>query len=314
MSTAPNQVDLRTRIDDFFRASFATDNALITEAIRRMLAAGGKRLRPRLTLLAAQAVGADVEAHLELAAYIELIHVATLIHDDVVDQADQRRGVNATAVDFGNRISVLAGDYLFAWIFKNVTSAYPAPIPHILSATLADICDGEVLQLRSLDNITLDIMGYREIITKKTASLFVAAARCGAIMGGGNPEEIAALTRFAELFGMAFQMYDDLLDFVGNQTELGKPVGHDIWEHKVTLPVIYALSDPEIATKEALLAYYAGDASAREQAIKNVLDGSALAESRALVRATLGEAVEALQPLDPAQRQPFIDLVESLER
>ena len=111
---------------------------LITEAVRRMLAAGGKRLRPRLTLLAAEANGADARAHLPLAAYMELIHVGTLIHDDVVDRAETRRGVNATAVDFGNRVSVLAGDYLFAWIFKNVTADYPAPVPHILASTLAD--------------------------------------------------------------------------------------------------------------------------------------------------------------------------------
>src|SRR4029077_14226691 len=125
--------------EEYFAASFATDNPLITEAVKRMLAAGGKRVRPRLTLLAAEAAGSDPREHLALAAYMELIHVATLIHDDVVDRADTRRGVNATAIDFGNRGSVLAGDYLFAWIFRNVTADYPAPIPHILSSTLAAI-------------------------------------------------------------------------------------------------------------------------------------------------------------------------------
>jgi geranylgeranyl pyrophosphate synthase len=108
--------DLYVLVEDFFRNSFSTDNTLITEAVRRMLAAGGKRLRPRFTLLSAEAMGANAGDHLHLAAYMELIHVATLIHDDVVDNAVTRRGVNATAVDFGNRVSVLAGDYLFAWI------------------------------------------------------------------------------------------------------------------------------------------------------------------------------------------------------
>ena len=171
---------------DFFRERFSTDNPLITEAVRRMLAAGGKRLRPRFTLLAAAACGGNPAEHLHLAAYMELIHVATLIHDDVVDNAQTRRGVNATAVDFGNRVSVLAGDYLFAWIFKNVTANYPHPIPHILSATLADICDGEVLQLRALGNLDLPLETYVEIARKKTASLFAASAECGAIMGGGR--------------------------------------------------------------------------------------------------------------------------------
>ena len=126
-----------------------------------MLAAGGKRLRPRITLLAAEACGGNAREHLPLAAYMELIHVATLIHDDVVDSAATRRGVNATAVDFGNRVSVLAGDYLFAWIFKNVTANYPHPVPNILSATLADICDGEVLQLRAHGRLDAAARGLR---------------------------------------------------------------------------------------------------------------------------------------------------------
>ena len=154
-----------------------------------MLAAGGKRLRPRITLLAAERCGGDSVDHLPLAAYMELIHVATLIHDDVVDNAQTRRGVNATAVDFGNRVSVLAGDYLFAWIFKNVTINYPHPIPHVLSATLADITDGEVLQLRALGNLDLPIETYVEIARKKTASLFAASAKCGAIWAAADPRE-----------------------------------------------------------------------------------------------------------------------------
>ena len=149
--------DLHAMVETFFRETFTTDNPLITEAVKRMLAAGGKRLRPRITLLAVEACGGKAVEQLHLAAFMELIHVATLIHDDVVDNASTRRGVNATAVDYGNRVSVLAGDYLFAWIFKNVTAGYPHPVPHILSATLADICDGEVLQLRALGELTLPL-------------------------------------------------------------------------------------------------------------------------------------------------------------
>ena len=114
---------------------------------------------------------------------MELIHVATLIHDDVLDGAETRRGVNATAVDFGNRVSVLAGDYLFAWIFKNLTADYAHPIPHILSSTLADITDGEVLQLRALGELDTTLETYVEVATKKTASLFAASAECGALCG-----------------------------------------------------------------------------------------------------------------------------------
>ncbi len=234
--------DLHALVEEFFRAGFTTDNVIITEAVKRMLAAGGKRLRPRITLLAAEACGGDSVDHLPLAAYMELIHVATLIHDDVVDNAQTRRGVNATAVDFGNRVSVLAGDYLFAWIFKNVTINYPHPIPNVLSATLANICDGEVLQLQALGNLDLPLETYVEIARKKTASLFAASAQCGAIMGGGDPREIEALYEFGEAFGIAFQMKDDLLDVTADERSLGKPAANDLTERKTTIPLIAALS------------------------------------------------------------------------
>ncbi|MBV8284441.1 MAG: polyprenyl synthetase family protein, partial [Candidatus Eremiobacteraeota bacterium] len=117
-SRLESEADLYEQVETFFRSTFSTDNRIITEAIKRMLSAGGKRLRPRITLLSSAACGGNPVEHLHLAAYMELIHVATLVHDDVVDNAQTRRGVNATAVDYGNRVSVLAGDYLFAWIFK----------------------------------------------------------------------------------------------------------------------------------------------------------------------------------------------------
>jgi octaprenyl-diphosphate synthase len=249
---------LYSLVEDFFRNTFTTDNPLITEAIRRMLAAGGKRLRPRVTLLAAEANGANAEEHLHLAAYMELIHVATLIHDDVVDNAQTRRGVNATAVDYGNRISVLAGDYLFAWIFKNVTSQYPHPVPNILSATLADICDGEVLQLRALGNLELPLASYIEIVMKKTASLFAASAECGAIMGGARPREIKALRDFGLYYGIAFQMLDDLLDVTADAQALGKPVGNDLQERKITIPLILALKRADGATRSMVERFYTG--------------------------------------------------------
>ena len=249
---------LSLAVETFFRTTFSTDNPLITEAVKRMLAAGGKRLRPRMTLLSAQACGGDPIEHLYLAAYMELIHVATLIHDDVVDNAQLRRGVNATAVDYGNRISVLAGDYLFAWIFKNVTANYPAPIPHILSATLADICDGEVLQLRALGNLDTDIAQYTEIAEKKTASLFAASAACGAIAAGGSREATEHLRAFGRWYGIAFQMNDDLLDLTADEASIGKPVGNDLRERKMTVPLICALERGDRDFFDRISRFYAG--------------------------------------------------------
>jgi octaprenyl-diphosphate synthase len=262
-----SDASLYTLVEDFFRNTFTTDNPLITEAIKRMLAAGGKRLRPRMTLLAAEANGASAEDHLHLAAYMELIHVATLIHDDVVDHAQTRRGVNATAIDYGNRISVLAGDYLFAWIFKNVTAQYPHPIPNVLSATLADICDGEVLQLRALGNLQLPLHSYIEIVMKKTASLFAASAECGAIMGGGSPLAVKALRDFGLYYGIAFQMKDDLLDMTADARSLGKPVGNDLQERKMTIPLILALARADGDTLALVERFYAGGEDGRTAAV-----------------------------------------------
>jgi octaprenyl-diphosphate synthase len=309
-----DESELHELVEEFFRARFTTDNPLITEAVRRMLAAGGKRLRPRMTLLGAAACGGDPVEHLHLAAYMELIHVATLIHDDVVDNASTRRGVNATAVDFGNRVSVLAGDYLFAWIFKNVTANYPHPVPNILSATLADICDGEVLQLRALGDLTLALDAYVEIARKKTASLFAASAQCGAIMGGGGAREIAALHEFGELFGIAFQMNDDLLDMTADERSLGKPVGNDLTERKITIPLILALRRGTPDFSEAVARFYA---EAQSDGIPGIVAGiereGGLEATRAEVATLIRRAATALEPLRPsAAKEELIRLADAL--
>lgn len=292
--------DLHDLVETFFRTGFSTDNPLITEAVKRMLAAGGKRLRPRVTLLAAGACGSAASQHLDLAAYMELIHVATLIHDDVVDNARTRRGVNATAVDYGNRVSVLAGDYLFAWIFKNVTAGYPHPIPHVLSATLADICDGEVLQLRALGDLQLSPDAYVEIARKKTASLFAASAECGAIVGGGEPRDVAALRAFGEAFGVAFQMRDDLLDLTADERSLGKPVGNDLTERKMTIPLIAALAAGDGNFRDQVRSFYDGGApDAIPAIVRGIERQGGLSATRAQIAAFVERAKDALEPITP---------------
>ncbi|HEV3092561.1 MAG TPA: polyprenyl synthetase family protein [Candidatus Cybelea sp.] len=290
--------DLQSLVERFFRERFSTDNPIITEAIKRMLAAGGKRLRPRITLLASAACGGDPLEHLHLAAYMELIHVATLIHDDVVDNAQLRRGVNATAVDYGNRVSVLAGDYLFAWIFKNVTSSYPHPVPHVLSATLAAICDGEVLQLQALGNLDLPLEMYVEIARKKTASLFAASARCGAIMGGGDAPEIAALDAFGDAFGIAFQMKDDLLDVTADERSLGKPVANDLIERKTTIPLIAALAADDAGFRGTVARFYEnGSNEALASVVHGIEASGGLEATRREIARYVERAKAALEPL-----------------
>lgn len=285
-------------IETFFRERFTTDNPLITEAVKRMLAAGGKRLRPRITLLAAQTHDAQSERHMQLAAYMELIHVATLIHDDVVDNAQTRRGVNATAIDYGNRISVLAGDYLFAWIFKNVTQLYAPPIPNILSATLAEICDGEVLQLRSLGDLNVSLQSYIEIVERKTASLFAASAQCGAIAGGASPQDVEALRAFGLAYGIAFQMRDDLLDVTADSAALGKPVGNDLAERKMTIPLILALRSGSQKFRGMVERLYAGREPDAAAVIAGIRQSGATGETRATIAEYSRRAENAIDGLE----------------
>jgi len=295
--------DLYALVEEYFRSSFATGNELITEAVRRMLAAGGKRLRPRVTLLAAEAVGGRAEEHLRLAAFMELIHVATLIHDDVVDGAETRRGVNATAVDFGNRISVLAGDYLFAWIFKNVTADYAHPVPHVLSSTLADITDGEVLQLRALGDLDTTLAAYVDVAAKKTASLFAASAECGALAAGGSPFAIKALRDFGTAYGIAFQMRDDLLDLTADQATLGKPVGNDLRERKMTVPLVLALQagDPEFRSAVERCFAEGGEAGDRvAEVVAGIGAQGGLARTEAVLAGYVERAKQSLAPLGTA--------------
>lgn len=304
LERARGERDLYAMIESYFASSFVTDNELITEAIRRMLDAGGKRLRPRFTLLAAESAGAQAEDYLRLAAFMELIHVATLIHDDVVDGAATRRGVNATAVDFGNRISVLAGDYLFAWIFKNVTASYAHPIPHVLSSTLADITDGEVLQLRALGDLDTTLAAYTEIAAKKTASLFAASAECGALAASGSPFAVKALRDFGTSFGVAFQMRDDLLDLTADEATLGKPVGNDLRERKMTVPLILALEGGDREFRSAVERFFTQDDDT-PAAVAAVVAGIAAQDGLARTEAVLAGYVErAKQSLAPLGNAP----------
>jgi octaprenyl-diphosphate synthase len=221
------------------------------------------------------------------------------VHDDVVDNASTRRGVNATAVDYGNRVSVLAGDYLFAWIFKNVTAGYPHPIPHVLSATLADICDGEVLQLQALGNLDLRPEEYVEIARKKTASLFAASARCGAVATGAPQAQIAALADFGEYYGIAFQMRDDVLDMIADERSLGKPVGNDLAERKITIPLIDALAAGDGDFRAVVERFYeTGD----ESSIPAILTGVrrfGIDVTQQRIAGYVQKARAALEPLAP---------------
>ena len=214
--------------------------ALIPQLAGHIIAAGGKRLRPMLTLGAAALCGYRGNRHIPLAASVEFIHTASLLHDDVVDESDLRRG-NATAnVLWGNQASVLVGDFLFSRAFQVMVEAGDMNVLKILSDASAVIAEGEVLQLETANNTETTEDAYLEVISAKTAALFAAACRIGAVVAERPTAEETALESFGKNLGIAFQLVDDALDYAAREAVLGKTIGDDFREGKVTLPVVLA--------------------------------------------------------------------------
>ena len=213
---------------------------LIPQLAGHLIAAGGKRLRPMLTLGAAALCGYSGDRHIKLAACVEFIHTATLLHDDVVDESGLRRGQETANAVWGNQASVLVGDFLFSRSFELMVTDGSLHVLKILSGASAIIAQGEVQQLLTTNDTTTSETAYLEVIQSKTAELFAAAARIGAVVANRPETEEEALTSFGTNLGIAFQLVDDALDYSARQAKLGKTVGDDFSEGKITLPVILA--------------------------------------------------------------------------
>ncbi|HVZ09225.1 polyprenyl synthetase family protein [Rhodopila sp.] len=216
--------------------------ALIPQLAAHIVAAGGKRLRPLLTLAAARLCGYPTSGmrHVDLAACVEFIHTATLLHDDVVDESALRRGLASANAVFGNKASVLVGDFLFARAFELMVKDGSLRVLAILSRASATISEGEVLQLVTQNDLTTTEARYLEVIKGKTAALFAAACQVGAVVAEQPPAQEQALAEYGMKLGIAFQLVDDALDYAANQATLGKTVGDDFREGKITLPVLVA--------------------------------------------------------------------------
>ena len=202
---------------------------------------GGKRLRPILLLFSAKLVGETNPSCIHLGAVVEMIHTATLVHDDIIDVAETRRGKPSTNILWGNHTSVLAGDWLYMQAFQIALRERNFHVLDILIALTQSMVEGELVQLERIGRVNVTEADYMELIDRKTAGLFSACARLGVVAGGGSDEQEQKLGDFAWNLGMAFQLIDDVLDFTAREKVLGKPVGGDLREGKVTLPVIYAL-------------------------------------------------------------------------
>ncbi|MGX9351294.1 polyprenyl synthetase family protein [Shimia sp. W99] len=214
----------------------------IPEVTAHLVGAGGKRLRPMLTLAAARLCGYDGPYHVHLAATVEFIHTATLLHDDVVDESAQRRGRPTANLLWDNKSSVLVGDYLFSRSFQLMTETGSIDVLRILSNASATIAEGEVLQLTAATDLRTDESIYLQVVRGKTAALFSAATEVGGVIAGADPAHVQALFDYGDALGIAFQIADDLLDYQGDTSATGKNVGDDFRERKLTLPVIKAVA------------------------------------------------------------------------
>ncbi|MCW5747626.1 MAG: polyprenyl synthetase family protein [Alphaproteobacteria bacterium] len=228
------------RVNGMIAARMSSSVALIPKLADHLVGAGGKRLRPLLTIAAAQLCGYQGEQHVKLAACVEFIHSATLLHDDVVDGSDLRRGRPAANAIWGNKASVLVGDFLFTRAFELMVEVGSLEVLGILSGASSVIAEGEVLQLSTANNTATSEATYLEVIKAKTAKLFAAAAEISPVIAGRPRAERAALASYGMNLGIAFQLVDDALDYGGTSAKLGKAVGDDFREGKITLPVILA--------------------------------------------------------------------------
>ncbi len=226
------------RVNQVILSRTGSDVAMIPEVANHLISSGGKRLRPMLTLAMAGLCGYRGEGHVKLAASVEFMHTATLLHDDVVDQSDMRRGKAAARMLWGNEASVLVGDFLLGQAFRMMVEVGSLPCLDVLSTAATVIAEGEVMQLAAAKNMQTSEDEYLDVIRAKTAALFAAACEVGPILASRAKAEIAACRSYGSNLGIAFQLIDDALDYGGTSVKLGKNVGDDFREGKITLPVV----------------------------------------------------------------------------
>ncbi len=239
-------------VDAVIRARLASEVVLINQISHYIIESGGKRLRPALVVMAGRHFDAMRGHCHELAAVIEFIHTATLLHDDVVDESDLRRGRKTANAQFGNAAAVLVGDFLYSRAFQMMVAIGSAKVMEVLAEATNVIAEGEVLQLLNIHDPDTDEEKYLRVVRFKTAKLFEAACRSGAILGGASAADEAALAEYGMHLGTAFQLIDDVLDYSGDIGETGKNIGDDLAEGKPTLPLIYALKNGNVSEKAAI--------------------------------------------------------------
>lgn len=305
--------DMR-EVDSVIADRLHTSVPLISQISQYIIAAGGKRLRPALLLMICKALGYEGSQRFNLAAVVELIHTATLLHDDVVDESTMRRGRATANEAFGNPASVLVGDFLHTRSFQMMVAAGSTRVLQILSDATNIIAEGEVQQLMNMHDASLDEDGYLHVIRSKTAKLFEASAQLGAVLAGSSPAVEEACAIYGQALGTAFQIIDDVLDYTGDTAEMGKNLGDDLREGKCTLPLIAAMQ--RATPEQAAIVREAIEQGSTEQlatVIAIVQATGALDVARAAAHAEAQRAIDALSQLpDNAHTANLLQLAAQL--
>ena len=301
--------DLR-RVDETIVKRLASDIVLVNQVSQYIVGSGGKRLRPLSVVLAARACGHVGDRHVPAAAIIEFIHTATLLHDDVVDESDLRRGRKTANAMFGNAASVLVGDFLYSRAFQMMVRVGSMRVQEVLAEATNVIAEGEVLQLMNIHNADIDEADYMRVIQYKTAKLFEAATRLGAIISNATPEQENAIAEYGMLLGTAFQIVDDVLDYTGDAAAIGKNLGDDLAEGKPTLPLIYTMQRGN--TEQAALARKVIEQGGRDDfdaIVAAVRDCGALEAAMTTAENIKQQAIRCLDAIPPSQfRNTLLEL------
>jgi octaprenyl-diphosphate synthase len=312
---APVREDLDS-LERLLQDELSSDDPFIAELVTYVLRTRGKMIRPALVCLSALACGGGSDARLEIGAAVELIHLASLIHDDVIDAADLRRGHASVNAIWGNHVAVLLGDYLFSKAFHMLARLRHVDIAAAMAGATVRMSQAEIKQIKYGSRPHTDESIYFDIIAGKTAHLMSAACRCGALTAGAHEQEAAALSQFGLEWGMAFQITDDALDLTATPNNLGKPIGSDIQTGKITLPIIYALAHspaPEQERLREILASADGDPErAPTREVQEILARcGAIDHALQVARSRADRAATALDPLpDSLARDSLRALVE----
>ncbi len=303
------KVDMK-KVDDILINRLDTEVDLINQMSRYIITSGGKRLRPLLLLLCAKATGYEGKHHYPLAVVIELIHTATLLHDDVVDESNIRRGGDSANEIWGNAASVLVGDFLYSRAFEIMVEPDSMQIMRILSKATNMIAEGEVMQLLNIRNIGISQSDYYGVIERKTACLFKAACQIGAILSNTSKSTVKALGDYGLHLGNAFQVIDDVLDYESSTEIIGKEVGDDLAEGKITLPMIYALEKTSGAKNKFLkTAIKTSDTSNINDIVSILNDVKAFEFTRLIAKNESNKAKKSLEDIPKSDYQEALSLL-----